>query len=454
MSPVAPARRLALRVLTRVRERDSFAAQALDAALAADALSESDVALAHRLVYGTLQMQGSLDDAIDRFADRPASIEPRVRDALRMSAYEILFSAAADHAVVHQGVELVRSARPAAAGLANAVLRRLAEAASEFPWGDPCDLVVLARMTGHPLWIVELWVRELGLARARAVLEADNTPAPLYVAHNPFRGGFSDAVARLEREGASPGPGPLPGCIVCHEPAAAVRSGAVKDGHVIVTDAAAQIAASLLGAHPGGTVVDVAAGRGTKSVLIQAAARRAGAPATIHAVDIHPFKTRVLMERMGRLGVPGVVGHTGDATDPGRVRGLPRPGTADAALVDAPCTGLGTLRRHPERRWRVGSGDSASLAKLGLRLLRGTARLVRPGGGMVYSTCTIADAENGEVVAAFLESEEGKGFRVRRVDSVVPEQWREAVTPEGWFQSLTSAGGPDGHFVAVLEQKG
>lgn len=454
MSTLSPARRLAARVLERIRERGAFAGPSLEAALGREPLPPDDAAFAHRLVYGTLQMRGTLDEIIDRLADHPRAIEPRVRDALRLGVYEILFGNAPAHASVDQGVELVKAARPAAGPLANALLRRVAESAPGFPWGDPADVEVLARMTGHPLWIAELLVARFGLGTARKVLEADNTPAPVYVAHNPFRGPFPDAVARLEREGAEPRAGPVPGCIRCGAPAAAVRSGAVRDGDVIVADAAAQVAPLALGAHPGGVVVDIASGRGTKTALIQALANSAGAPADVYAVDVHPFKARVLAERMGKLQIPQVSALCGDAADLGSVRGLPGPGTADAVLVDAPCTGLGTLRRRPELRWRVEPADVRELAAVGSRLLAAAGRLVRHGGLVVYSTCTLTRSENDDVVSGFLGSEAGVGYRLRRLDSVVPEGWRDAVAPQGWFQSLPAAGGPDGHFVAAIERLG
>lgn len=454
VSAVSPARALALKVLSRVRETEAYAPQALDAALARTHLSDEDAALAHRLVYGALQMQGSLDDAVDRFAARPEAIEPKVRDALRLAAYEVLFSRVPEHAAVDQGVELVRSVRPQAAGLANAVLRRLASTASEFPWGDVSDPTVLARVTGHPEWLVRLWLAEYGTEAARAVLDADNAAAPFYVAVNPFRATSEEATAALDSDGADPLVGPLPGCLECLRPSAAVASAAVRDGLVIVCDAAAQVAPLATGALPGGLVVDVAAGRGTKTALIQASAMAAGGVARVVALDIHPFKSRVLADRMESLGVPGVTVLTGDATDPSSIPGMPGPGEADAVLVDAPCTGLGTLRRHPERRWRVAPEDPARLAALGSRMLAAGARLVRVGGVVVYSTCTLAAEENECVVRGFLGSGEGAGFASRGLAPLVPESWAYRVTPEGWFRSLPETGGPDGHFVAVLERTG
>ncbi|MBA4370587.1 MAG: hypothetical protein C0418_03290 [Coriobacteriaceae bacterium] len=260
------------------------------------------------------------------------------------------------------------------------------------------------------------------------------------------------AVDALMHGGARPGPGPIPGSIVAGDPARAVASAALRDGLVIVADAASQFAPAAIGSHPNGVLIDLAAGRGTKTLLLQTHAAAAGAPADIYAVDIHPFKTAVLEDRMRSLEIPGVTALTGDSTRPETILALPPAGSADAVLVDAPCSGLGTLRRRPEMRWRVSPADIGPLAALGTELLRAAASLVRPGGVVVYSTCTVTRAENADVVEGFLGSEEGSGFRLRRLDAVVPEQWRDFVTVEGWFQSLPATDGPDGHFVATLER--
>jgi 16S rRNA (cytosine967-C5)-methyltransferase len=448
---VAPARRAALAVLKRVRERTAFGPETLDAVLRASGLDSRDTALATRLAYGALQTMGTLDEAIDRVCDRPNALEDGVRDVLRLAAYELLFMRTPARAVVHEGVDAARSVRSAAAGLANAVLRRIAAEAEAFPWGDPStDDEALARATGHPLWMVHDWAEELGRERAISALYADLEPAPLYMWVNRFHGSIIEATDALLIDGAAPYPGPLPDCLVAGDAHAAVRGAAIARGLVLVTDAAAQVA-PLAAAASAGTVVDVAAGRGTKTAQIQAACVAAGAPATVYALDIHEFKAHVLTRRMSDLEVPDIVTVVGDATDIASVEGLPALGTADAVLLDAPCSGLGSLRRRPEKRWRVTEADIARLSELQLAMLRESARLVRVGGRVVYSTCTITRAENRGVVEAFLAAEDG-AFEPGVLPDVVVERWGSAVTPEGWFQSVPASGGPDGHFVAVLER--
>jgi 16S rRNA (cytosine967-C5)-methyltransferase len=447
---VAPARRAALRVLQRVRERSSFGPETLDAVLRASGLSARDTALATRLTYGVLQTLGTLDEAIDRFAERPGALEPTVRDVLRLASYEILFMRTPARAAVHEGVDGVRSVRSQATGLANAVLRRIAAEADSFPWGDPAtDDDALARATGHPRWLVDRWVAELGRQRATETLYADLEPAPLYLWANTFKATPVEILDALEADGAQPVADVPPGCIRAGDAAAAVRGDAVRSGMALVTDAAAQLAAQILGPHPGGIVIDVAAGRGTKTAEVQECSVSAGGSCDLYAVDIHPFKADVLRRRMDDLGVPGVTVLVGDATDVASILGLPEPGASCAVLVDVPCSGLGALRRRPEKRWRVTPDDIDRLAVLQRKMLGEAATLVSVGGVVVYSTCTISRTENEDVVASFLSDSEG-AFVVGDLTAAVPAQWRGGIGEEGHFQSTPRAGGPDGHFVALL----
>ena len=443
------ARVRAREVVSLVRERSGFAHEVFDSRLRDSDLPPAEVALATRLAYGTLQTQGTLDEAIDHYVGGK-KLEPRVRDALRVAAYEILFLRTPARAAVHQGVELVRSVRPQASGLANAVLRRLADDAPAFPWGDPdTDTPALARLYGHPLWLAEMWIAELGRDTAAAVMAADNEPAPLFVAVNPF-GGSDQAVIALQADGAQPQECAIQGCLRLDDAPRAVHGSALRDGRVVACDAAAQLVARFARVTPGARVLEVGSGRGTKTMLLQGDAVGRGGPAEIFALDLHAFKARLLEERLARFGVPGVRALVGDARDLGSVDGLPQAGSVDVVLIDAPCTGLGTLRRHPEKRWRVTPADLDSLAELGLQLLREAAQLVRRGGFVVYSTCTVARRENAAVVDSFLAGEQGSEWRVDSLSEDVPAEWRPFVTVEGYFSSFPVSGGPDGHFAARL----
>ncbi|MDZ4178372.1 MAG: transcription antitermination factor NusB [Coriobacteriia bacterium] len=445
------ARKTALSIVSRVRVDSAWTHDVLDTVLTKARLDVRDRSFVTRLAYGVAEMEGSLDELIDRHVTRPGSLEPKVRDALRLSTYEILLLDTEIRAAVHQGVELVRSVSPRAAGLANAVLRRIADTRDASPFGDAVtDIYALARSTGHPPWLAQRLLTDLGEVAARGLMAADGDPAPLYLAHNPYAGSLEDFIGLLCSEGAEPRPFGPAGCVTCDAPATAVNSSALSEGRGLVVDAAAQTIASLVPLSAGDRVLDLAAGRGTKTALLQANALRAGGPASILAIDIHQFKIDIIIKRMAALGIPGVTTAVADVTDEARLLGTSG-GPVDVVFVDAPCSGIGTLRRHPEKRWRLTSDEIDTLALLGSRMLATAAELVRPGGFVVYSTCTVLPAENGDVVRAFLDSDSGRRFATHDVTGRLPAGFEGSVTPEGWFGSLPSRGGPDGHFAAILQ---
>lgn len=443
---VSAARRTALRVLQRVRRDEAFAGAVLALSLASAGLGADDTALATRLVYGVLSAEGVLDEAIDRHLTRAA--EPRVRDVLRLAAFEILFSRAAVYAVVDQAVELTRGIRPQATGLTNAVVRRVAEDAPAFPWGDPAsDRDALARISAHPRWIVDLAFDSLGDAAARQMLACGLEPAPTYVRLHPFERDHAAALDELASAAPESSP-PDPDCYMLGRPARAFDHPSDGAGWFPM-DAAAQLAPAAVSPAPGASILDVGAGRGNKTVCLQALAVRSGGPAAITALDVHEGKARGLRERLDRSGVPGVAVCTGDARALDAQFGAD---AFDAVLVDAPCSGLGTLRRYPEKRWRLRPDTPARMAELQGELLASAARVVRPGGALVYSTCSIAADENSGVVDGFLASASGAQYLLQPLGDVIPSEWGTFRDGKGSFQSWPVSGGPDGHFVAALRR--
>lgn len=446
------ARRAALEVVTRVRERSAYAHETLDTVLSTAGLDARDAALATRLAYGTIAVRGTLDEAIMRQASPGTTLEPRVADALALGAYELLFAETPTHAVVSEAVELVKEVQPRASGLANALMRKLDRAATDFPWGEPAqDNAALARLYGHPRWLAELWISEIGRDRASAAMEADNEPAPLYLARVDSHLPDAEVTASLESENVRPVDGPLTGCWTAGSPADARRASLLRDNRLIVMDAAAQLTVdAAVPPSADSTLVELGAGRGGKTLLLAARAAAAGrAPLRVVAVDLHEFKLSTLEKHAAVLGYDFVETVTADASKADSDLNVAE-ASADVVLVDAPCSGLGTLRRHPDRRWRATYDEVETLALLGSQLLARAARLVKPGGFVVYSTCTITRKENAEVIEGFLGSEAGKGFTVDSLERNVPSEWSGFVTPEGFFQSLPAQGGPDGHFIARL----
>ncbi|HET6352514.1 MAG TPA: transcription antitermination factor NusB [Coriobacteriia bacterium] len=444
------ARRAAREVITRVRERDAYAHETLDAVLREKHLDARDAGLATRLAYGVIGARGTLEKAVMRGLSEGTGIEDLVMDALVIGAYEVLFSATAVHAAVSETVELVRDLQPRAAGLANAAMRRLVESAGDFPWGDAdTDTAALARKFGHPDWLTELLVADLGREGATEMLAADMEPAPFFIAQLPHVGSLQELSEALVSDGADPQPCVLEGCLVAGEPSAARRSKTVTERKALVMDAGAQLAVEIADDPEAEVLVEVGAGRGSKSLLAasKAAARRQSL--RLVAADLHGFKLEALLGAAQALGLPAIETVTVDATSPDSDFGI-ADGEADVVLIDAPCSGLGTLRRHPDRIWRAKPEEIESLAALGAALLERCTRLVKPGGFVVYSTCTVARRENEDVIEGFLASAAGRGFELAILADAVPIEWQDFVTADGCFRSHPRAGGPDGHFVARL----
>lgn len=448
--PLDPGRASALSALSAIRRRDAFARQVVDEEVARAGLPTVQAAFARRLAFGVIAAEGTLDEALGEHATLPARLEPRLLDILRLGAYELLFARTPARAAVDQAVTAARTVRPQATGLVNAVLRRLSEHAADFPWGDPgSDTAALARSTAHPLWLVELLIDDLGLSAATEMLTADQEPAPLYARLNPFRASAEECLRRLVDDGAEPAASPPDDlAVVCRKGAAAIRGSATAAGYAVITDAAAQLAPVVLAPDPGASVLEVASGRGTKTFGVQSVAARRGGPVRVTSVDVHAFKAGILERRMTELRVPGVTAVTVDATDAGE---LARLGSFDFALIDAPCTGIGSLRRHPDKRWRLDPGDPARLAELQGALMSSAASVVRPGGVMVYSTCTVTRSENEDVVSAFLAETDGT-WELEPVESFVAGEWGRFITDRRCFRSWPTLGGPDGHFVARLRR--
>ncbi|WP_418240707.1 transcription antitermination factor NusB [Ellagibacter isourolithinifaciens] len=443
----SPARQAALRVTSIVRERDAFAQELIHKYIDSSRMSREDRAFATRLTLGVVSSYGTLDDVINRCLDRVSDINDDVRDALRISTYEIIFLKKEPHAAVSQGVELVKTIAPKASGLANAVLRRIADKAHKFPFGDPrTDIEAFARLHAFPEWLAKRALLDLGPEVTRDYLAGSNEPAPLFVAINAAKADEAEVVETIVAAHGDPvavsvNGEDIPGCY-CLSEGRVLFDGRVRHmiqtGQLLVSDASSQqIARLVLTEEKPESLLEVGAGRGTKTVLIQSdAQRRYGSQIDEYVtVDNLEFKTNITAERAEEYGIHVSESITGDATALDDVVGER---AFDVVFIDAPCSGLGTLRRHPEIRWRLNPEKIDEFAKTGLALLKSASTHVAPGGSIVFSTCTITRAENIDVVKAFLASDEGASF---------------ALAPIGGapcFNPALKPGSPDAHFAVRL----
>jgi len=380
------ARRVAHEVLVRVETTEAFADVLLASRLADADARAADQALATRLVYGTLAWQGRLDHHLSGLLNLPLGrLEPPVRAALRLGLYQLLFlERVPAYAAVDATVSLVRRAGRGAAGLVNAVLRRAATAGrAGLPLpdaaGDP--LGRLAVEWSHPRWLVERWARELGVEELPRLLAANNSRGRTVLRANLLRMPRAALLAELGAAGVPAAPSEwAPDGVVIERGGARVRAlAAWSAGHFAFQGEAAQLVAPLLGLRPGARLLDACAAPGGKATH---AAALLGDTGLVVALDRHPGGVRRVAAEARRLGATCVRPVAGDACHP------PLRGSFDAVLVDAPCSGLGTLRRHPEVRWHRRPEDIPRLAALQESILAGVAPLVRPGGSLVYAVCT------------------------------------------------------------------
>jgi 16S rRNA (cytosine967-C5)-methyltransferase len=373
-----------------VHRDDAYANLVLPAILRDLRLHGRDAAFATELTYGTLRALGTLDAILSAAAGREvARIDPPARDALRLGAYQLLHMRVPAHAAVSSTVDLVRAVAPGAAGFANAVLREIATKDADTwlaelaPPADTEPIKHLALVHSHPQWIVRAFAEALGgdLAETTRLLIEDNEPPPVHLCARPGR---ADAIGLADEVGGAPG---------AFSPYAVYLSGgapgelaAVTEGRAHVQDEGSQLVANALAVAPiegsDARWLDLCAGPGGKAGLLGALAAERGAALT--AVEIAEHRARLV--ELAVRGLPVSVLHT-DGRSVGKDADLPE-ASFDRVLVDAPCTGLGSLRRRPESRWRRQPSDLPPLTRLQRELLAAALRAVRPGGLVAYVTCS------------------------------------------------------------------
>ena len=440
-------RREAFRILRRVETAGAFASVLLDGA-AVRLRDPREVALLTEIVLGVLRRRMILDHAIEQAATRPLdNLDREVLTAIRIGAYALLFlDRIPDFAAVDTAVALVKEAgRAKAAGFANGVLRRIArERSALLPPPPPTgDVDALALFRSHPAWWTRRLVDRFGWERTDALLAANNEPAATVFAAWPAAGSGAKLAASLTADGVAVEacrfvPGALR--VVSGVPQ---RARAFHDGAFWIQDEASQLAVLLFGEAVGPLVLDACAAPGGKTLALSARTADGG---LVVAVDRHPKRLSRLTQNVTRLGAGNVVAL---ACDMSRRPPFVRP--FDEVLVDAPCSGTGTLRRHPEIRWRLTPDALPVLHARQLQILGTAADLVRPGGRLVYSVCSIEPEEGEEVIAAFLA--ERPEFARADPRSALGSAARTKVDDDLAVRTSPLDDGMDGFFSVLLTRR-
>ena len=393
------ARDTALGVLVRCRTAGAWADAALTAQLRRDGLTGPEAALCSRIVYGVMQNRLLLDFYLGAYCSQKIDhLQPPLAEILRIGAYQILFlDKVPDSAAVNQAVEQAKSnGRAKASGLVNAVLRQVSRNKSHLPpIPDRDETQNLSIRYSHPKWLVKRLIALLGREEAEALLAADNAPAPLTIQVNPLKTTAEALKAALEASGVTVRAHPwVPGCLELDRAGDLTALAPFRAGAILVQDPAARLVSQIAGLQPGMRVLDVCAAPGGKSF---AAAFQMEDRGEITACDLHENKLKRIREGAARLGLTCVRTEAAD----GRVFRPEWEGAFDAVLVDAPCSGLGIIRKKPDIRYKKPDGLFA-LPVIQRAILDNAARYVKPGGALVYSTCTILPEENQEVTDGFL----------------------------------------------------
>lgn len=419
----ANGREAALEAMRRMRRAGDFSSDAVDGVITQSALEPREAAFCTRIVRETLQNLYFIDHYLNLWSNTPTKrLEPAVLDILRISAAQLLFmDRVPPSAAVNEGVKLcANSGCKRASGLVNSVLRRVSEhrgTLPEIPGEGTAEY--LSTRYSHALWQVRELIERRGYDGARSVLERNNAEPPLTLQTNTLRTTAEELADMLRAAGFEPVAGASPGELRLRGAGRADLLQGYSEGLFYVQDGAARLAVRESGVKPGMTVLDACAAPGGKSF---GAAIQMNGAGRIISCDVQEKKLRRISDGAARLGLDCIETRRMDARRPAEEL----IGAADVVIADAPCSGLGVIAKKPEIRFKSES-DLEALPGIQLDILRGLAECVKPGGTLLYSTCTLRKCENEDVIAAFLS--ENSGFEVQEMRTL----WPDIDDSDGFF---------------------
>ena len=435
-------RELAMQVLQKVHTESAYANVALAETLREMRLPERDRRFLTELVYGVTKAGETLDYMIGHYVADIRKAQPAIRELLRLGFYQFFFmDRVPPSAACNTAVELAKKyGRRGADSFVNGVLRAALREPERAELPNGRDARALALRTWHPKWMVERWMRAYGYERTEALCCCNNTSAPLSVRVNTLRTNRPALMEQFAAAGAEAHVSALaPEGILLRAHGALDELAPLRMGLAQVQDESSMLVAHVLAPEPGMTVIDACAAPGGKTTHI---AQRMENRGRILAFDIYEEKIRRIERNAQRLGISIIEGEVRDA----RTIGAAYAGQADRVLVDAPCSGLGVLRRKPDARWNKSAGDRKTLPPLQRAILASAAEAVKKGGILVYSTCTMEECENTDVVHTFLETH--TDFALEETGSFLPEE----KSTEHMVQIMPETNGPDGFFIARMRR--
>ncbi|MEJ8544474.1 16S rRNA (cytosine(967)-C(5))-methyltransferase RsmB [Brevibacillus borstelensis] len=442
------ARDIALDVLNRVEEHQSYSNLELKHVLDREELRAPDAGLVTELVYGTIQRRLTLDAALDRFI-RGKKVQTWVKNLLRLSLYQIRFlDRIPDRAVVHEAVEIAkRRGHQGIASMVNGVLRnalRSPDLWDKLGSGDAVERLSVEQ--SHPEWLVRRWTAQYGIEATRLICESNNRPPRTSIRVNTLKTTRDELLGKLKQQFPQAVPSAVSPDGLVMEGGHAAGMELFRQGYFTVQDESSMLVAPSLAVAPGMRVLDACAAPGGKTTHIAALMKNEG---EIIASDVHPHKRDLIAQNAKRLGITMIEPIVSDAL----ALGEKKLGLFDRILLDAPCTGFGVIRRKPDLKWNKTPDDVKAIAELQYRLLQSVAELLAPGGLLVYSTCTIEPEENEMVVRRFVQNHPAFELDGTLADDLPKSVCDKINAAKGFVQVLPHHFESDGFFIARLKRK-
>lgn len=400
------------------------------------------------MAYGVQRYRNKLDYLITLFSHRPLKeLDPEVLDILRLGLYQLSEMGTPAHAAVNETVELAKRYLGKGAGFVNAVMRRACEGLPEVEWPPREDLPkYLEIVQSHPRWLVDYMIRHFGKEEAEGLCLANNRIPTLTLRVNLARVTREELLEEMHSSGWEGKPSSLfPESIVDAGVPYEALLRWLEKGYCMVQDESSMLVSHVVNPREGQLVVDACAAPGGKSTHL---AQLGGLGCRVISVDRNRRRLEAMRKLVKRMGTENIEVRAGDAS---RLKEVIED-QADAVLLDAPCSGLGTLRRNPDLKWKRFPGDIANLSSVQSKLLEGCAEVVRPGGILVYSVCTFTREETEDVLDGFLSGR--KDFVLEDLSPLLPPLLAPRVSPRGFLQVMPDDNGMEGMFIARLRREG
>jgi len=439
------AREIALEIIHGVHKDDGYANLLLSKLLAKSSLSKRDRAFVTELVYGTLRREGTLDWILTQYSSRELSKIPlQALDILRLGCYQIFYTRVAPHAICNESTELAKKFfHKGLASFTNGLMRTIVRKKDKLPWPDQKEdpISYISLKHSHPKWLVEMWIEDFGLEEARRLCRADNQRPHLTIRANRLKTSRDDLIKTLSNKAVQATESKLvPESIMIAETGEISTLPEFKEGLFFVQDESSMMVSHILAPQEGETILDLCAAPGGKATHIAEMMNDRG---KIIAVDINPKRLNLVRDNVARLGIGIIETIQSDGT---KLKSkIKEP--IDRIIIDAPCSGLGVLARRPDARWKKDLDQIEELSILQSDLLKTAAMLIKPGGVIVYSVCTITHQEGIEVVEGFLQS--NPEFVLDDAVKYLPNALQNGE-PYKWVQLLPHKHGTDGLFIARM----